>query len=183
MEEKKLTDEGLKKVFFVLKHGSDEGFIEYVKSGLVRENEYNRQKAEIERLTKRLDVCHEQLYHSCMDKGELQKQVDSFKEERENMQAVIFGLEEEKMRLKQQVKEYQDKIEQGTLIDIKTISKLLNEWFECPCNFTLNEEDVASYMFEKYGDWCDKNCDKMLEDYSPCWEMYLKAKLKELQNG
>lgn len=77
--------------------------------------------------------------------------------------------------------ELENKIEKGTLIDIKTISGLLNEWFECPCNFTLNEEDVALYMFEKYGDWCDKNCDKMLEDYSPCWEMYLKAKLKELQ--
>ena len=70
---------------------------------------------------------------------------------------------------------------QITLVDISTIAKFLNEWFDCPCDFTLNEEDVGLYMFEKYGDWCEKNCGKMLEDSSPCWEKYLKAKLKELQ--
>ena len=75
---------------------------------------------------------------------------------------------------------YKNGYEQGCKDSIKKIAKLLNEWFECPCNFTLNEEDVALYMFEQYGDWCEKNCDT--ENYSKCWEQYLKVKLKELQN-
>lgn len=50
MEEKKLTDEELKKAFFILRHGSSEGLSEYVKAVLAIESEYNRQKAEIERL-------------------------------------------------------------------------------------------------------------------------------------
>lgn len=51
MEEKKLTDEELKKAFFILRHGSSEGLSEYIKAVLAIENEYNRQKTEIERLT------------------------------------------------------------------------------------------------------------------------------------
>lgn len=51
MEEKKLTDEELKQAFFILRHGSSEGLSEYIKAVLAIENEYNRQKTEIERLT------------------------------------------------------------------------------------------------------------------------------------
>lgn len=47
----KLTDEELKKAFFILRHGSEEGLSEYIKAVLAIENEYDRQKAEIERLT------------------------------------------------------------------------------------------------------------------------------------
>ena len=54
-EEKKLTEEELKQAFFILRHGSDEGLSEYIKSVLAIENEYNLQKAEIERLTEELD--------------------------------------------------------------------------------------------------------------------------------
>ena len=67
-EENKHTDEELEQAFFILRHGSSEGLSEYIKAVLAIESEYDRQKAEIERLT----------------------------EERENMQAVIFALEEEK---------------------------------------------------------------------------------------
>jgi hypothetical protein len=49
-EEKKLTEEELKQAFFILRHGSSEGLSEYIKAVLAIENEYNRQKAEIERL-------------------------------------------------------------------------------------------------------------------------------------
>ena len=88
MEEKKLTDEELKKAFFILKHGSAEGLSEYVKAVLAIENEYNRQKAEIERLKNREKIADEDLnnvsneWADCREKNaELQKQVDELKEE------------------------------------------------------------------------------------------------------
>ena len=122
MEEKKLTDDTennvgmmdkeLKKAFFILRHGSDEGLSEYVKAVLAIENEYNRQKAEIERLMKKLDITNEQLYHSCMDKGELQKQVDALTEERENMQAEIIATEESRLQaVKDTAKEILDELD------------------------------------------------------------------------
>ena len=55
MEEKKLTDEELKQAFFILRHGSSEGLSEYIKAVLAIESEYNRQKAEIERLTEKVE--------------------------------------------------------------------------------------------------------------------------------
>jgi hypothetical protein len=55
MEEKKLTDEELKQAFFILRHGSSEGLSEYIKAVLAIESEYDRQKAEIERLTDMLN--------------------------------------------------------------------------------------------------------------------------------
>lgn len=86
----------------------------------------------------------------------------------------------------EQVMIYEDikqKIEQQELVSLKSVAKLLNNWFDSPCVYGLNNEFVAEYMFEKYGDWCEENCNKMLEDSSPCWEMFLKAKLAELRGG
>jgi hypothetical protein len=51
-EEKKLADEELKQAVFILRHGSSEGLSEYIKAVLAIEREYDRQKAEIERLKK-----------------------------------------------------------------------------------------------------------------------------------
>ena len=99
MEEKKLTDEELKQAFFILRHGSSEGLSEYIKAVLAIENEYNRQKAEIERLTEEKTESAKTAIEVLEKNIELQKQVDELKEERENMQAVIFGLEEDKRKL------------------------------------------------------------------------------------
>jgi hypothetical protein len=92
MEEKKMTDEEIVKALEM--HVNSDGkysFEEWDRCKTVTQSdildlihrlqsENAEQKAEIERLTKRLDVCSEQLYHSCIDKGELQKQVDELKE-------------------------------------------------------------------------------------------------------
>lgn len=77
----------------------------------------------------------------------------------------------------------EDKIQQQELVSLKSVAKILNQWWDCPCNFRFDEQDVADYMYEKYDDWCEENCDKMMEDSTGCWEMLLKAKLKELQGG
>lgn len=74
------------------------------------------------------------------------------------------------------------KIEQGELVSVKAVAKLLNNTFECPCGYIFKDEDVAEFMFKHYEGWCEENCAKNTEDNTPCWEMYLKAKLKEL-NG
>ena len=76
--------------------------------------------------------------------------------------------------------ELEDKIENGTLVEIGEVAKLFNRIWECPCDFVLDNEDVCDIIREKVEeDWCDKNCDT--EDFSKCWEVYLKPKLKELQ--
>lgn len=75
---------------------------------------------------------------------------------------------------------YKNGYEQGCKDSIKKFAKLLNEYLGCPCNFMFGDTDVSLYMYEQYGDWCDKNCGEMLEDNTLCWEMYLKAQLKEL---
>ena len=73
-------------------------------------------KAEIERLTEwkdklqdTKDELEQQLIDTgfkeyCEENAELRKQVDELKEERENMQAVIFGLEEEKRQWEERFK-------------------------------------------------------------------------------
>lgn len=83
----------------------------------------------------------------------------------------------------------EDRIEQGTLVDIKTVAKfvsrLLMEESPCPCDLALLGEAVDEYMLDQCEDWCwcEKNCDTRFKenDYMPCWEKYLTAKLKELQ--
>ena len=79
--------------------------------------------------------------------------------------------------------ELEDQIEQGELVSIKSVAKLLNNWFDSPCVYSLNNEFVAEYMFEKYGDWCEDNCGKETVDSPICWEMFLNAKLAELRGG
>jgi chromosome segregation ATPase len=79
-------------------------------------------KAEIERLTEwkdklqdTKDELEQQLIDTgfkeyCEENAELRKQVDELKEELENMQAVIFGLEEDKRLLQKQVDELKEKL-------------------------------------------------------------------------
>ena len=79
--------------------------------------------------------------------------------------------------------ELEDKIEQGELVSVKEVAKFLD--FMCndyPCNYIFDTLEVSEYMVEKYGDWCEENCSKHGQDCTPCWEMFLKAKLKEIQN-
>lgn len=78
--------------------------------------------------------------------------------------------------------ELEDKIENHTLIDIETVAKLMVAIMDdCLCNF----HDIAEYMYEHCGDWCDKSCDSVSAtgDYTPCWVKYLTAKLEELKRG
>lgn len=76
----------------------------------------------------------------------------------------------------------EDKLKNGTLIDIETVAKLMVEMFDdCPCNYN----DIDEYMCEHCGDWCDKSCVSVSAtgDYTPCWVKYLTAKLEELKRG
>ena len=76
-------------------------------------------------------------------------------------------------------RQYLDKAhKEKELVSLKSVATFLNEFLECPCKFTFNDKDVALYMGEHYEGWCEENCAKH-NDYTPCWEMYLKAKLKE----
>lgn len=77
--------------------------------------------------------------------------------------------------------ELEDKIERGELISVKTIAKLMERILDAPCNYELDGQDVVEYMCDNLGNWCEENCKN--RDYEMCWVMYLKAKLKELQNG
>ena len=61
-----------------------------------------RQKAEIERLTELQSRGSYRVAELGIENAEIQKQVDELTEERENMQAVIFALEEEKRELKKE---------------------------------------------------------------------------------
>lgn len=72
----------------------------------------------------------------------------------------------------------EDKIENGTLVEIKTIAKIMNNTFGCPCEYGL---DV--YAFSQYDDWCEKSCGGVCDadDYTACWETYLTTKLRELK--
>ena len=86
MEEKKLTDEEIKQAFFILRHGSSEGLSEYIKAVLAIEREYDRQKAEIERLTESYEMVVADNRQACekwriitVKNAELQKQVDELK--------------------------------------------------------------------------------------------------------
>jgi hypothetical protein len=72
----------------------------------------------------------------------------------------------------------EDKIENGTMVEIKTIAKILNNTFGCPCDYGL---DV--YAVSHYDDWCKKSCGGVCDadNYTACWETYLTTKLRELK--
>lgn len=74
--------------------------------------------------------------------------------------------------------DFEDKMEQGTLVEIKTIAKILNNTFGCPCDYGLDE-----YAVSQYNDWCEKSCGGVCDadDYTACWETYLTTKLRELK--
>jgi hypothetical protein len=109
MEEKKLTDDEIVKALEICSieveiHDLDDCkecpyFIKKIDcvTGKRSEKDFldliNRQKAEIERL--KIDLANEKNWGK-IQKKQLQKQVDELKEERENMQAEIIGLESQK---------------------------------------------------------------------------------------
>ena len=134
-EEKKLTDEELKQAFFILRHGSSEGLSEYIKAVLAIESEYDRQKAEIERLTREYEriAYNKQEYlewvdgflrtHTVMkDRGEDYKMFDrewmcnTFWAKIEGSLDYIIDLENQRRELQKQVDEL--KAENGQLVTI-----------------------------------------------------------------
>lgn len=77
--------------------------------------------------------------------------------------------------------ELEDKIEQGELVSIKAVATLLKRIFDdTPCDYVFADEDVAEFMCKHYESWCEENCPENTNNGTTCWEMYLKAKLKEL---
>ncbi len=78
--------------------------------------------------------------------------------------------------------ELEDKIEQQEMVSIKDVVKLFNKIWECPCDYIFDDEDVNEVICKNVGeDWCEKNCPTEWDDYTKCWEQYIKAKLKELK--
>jgi len=57
----------------------------------------------------------------------------------------------------------------------KYILDKLSEWFDSPCNYTLEGIDIAEFMFDNYGEWCDKFCPRENQDYSSCWRKVFRA--------
>ena len=83
--------------------------------------------------------------------------------------------------IKHRLCKLEDKIEDGTLVEIAEIAKFFNKLWECPGDYIFDDKDVCDLIRENTEeDWCEKSC--YTEDFSKCWEVYLRAKLKELQN-
>ena len=141
------------------------------------------QKAEIERLTEDYEerLCTAaNVYQVALDeKSELQKKVDELKEERENMQAVIFGLEEDKRQLLKRLDE--------EFVSLKAVKaaenspkamKMLVESVGCVQKDTAKEIFTGikeSFVFAFIGasedyekGYCDalKDYDKQLRDFA-----------------
>jgi hypothetical protein len=78
--------------------------------------------------------------------------------------------------------EYKKKTESGTLIDIQDIAKLFDRLWGPPCDYGFDSEEVIDVILENTDyNWCERNCNTV--EYDLCWEQYIKAKLKEVQNG
>ena len=78
--------------------------------------------------------------------------------------------------------ELENKIEQGTLVEISEVAKLFNKLWECPCDYIFDDQDVNELICKNVEeDWCEKNCPTEWYDYTKCWEQYIKVKLKELK--
>lgn len=77
--------------------------------------------------------------------------------------------------------ELEDKIEQGELISVKTIAKFIEMAFasEPPCYYGIDGDDCVDVIETNTKEWCETHCNT--DSYTECWEQYLKAKLKELQ--
>jgi hypothetical protein len=92
-------------------------------------------------------------------------------------------LQERNRELEQDLTEINQKIEQGTLISIEDVSKLMLKMWGNPCEYEICGENAID-VIHKYTDydWCERNCSNAM-DNGLCWEQYIKAKLKELQNG
>jgi len=73
----------------------------------------------------------------------------------------------------------ENKFEQGTLVDIQDIAKLFDKLFGSPCDYGMDGEEVIDVILANTdGNWCERNC--VPNEYTLCWEEYIKAKLKEL---
>lgn len=79
-----------------------------------------------------------------------------------------------------QLCELEDKIERNELLSIEDIAKLWDKMWGAPCEYEICGENAIDVILENTGyNWCERNCGTV--DSALCWEEYLKAKLKELQ--
>lgn len=58
------------------------------------------------------------------------------------------------------------------------ICNWLGKYFDLPCSYTIDGQDVPDYMAEKCSDWCELNCG--VASAGECWKQYFKM-LKEDQ--
>lgn len=56
------------------------------------------------------------------------------------------------------------------------ICEWLGLYFDLPCSYTVEGQDIPEYMTERCPDWCDKSCG--IVPASECWKKYFKM-LKE----
>ena len=95
---------------------------------------------------------------------------------------LVPELTQQLLSLGSELAEYRDKIAQGTLVDIEDVAKLFNKIYGAPCDYGFDNEDVIEVILDNTdGNWCERNCNP--NEYTLCWEEYIKAKLREVQNG
>lgn len=64
------------------------------------------------------------------------------------------------------------------MADLDFIYEWLERQFEEPCNYTFDGRDVAYFMHENCGSWCENNCGQVKA--KECWKSYFK-KLMEIE--
>ena len=57
------------------------------------------------------------------------------------------------------------------------VFRKLGEWFDPPCSYTIDGEDVSGTML-RHG-YCGNDCG---DDYGKCWKSYFDIKIKEDTN-
>ena len=68
------------------------------------------------------------------------------------------------------------KIIDKTSLTADEILDFLSNVMDSPCNYGLDGVDVADFMFDKYGDWCEKNCNN--NNYKECWKKFIMARMR-----
>lgn len=95
---------------------------------------------------------------------------------------LVPELTQQLLSLGMELTEYRTQVEQRTLIDIEDVAKVFDKIHGAPCDYGMDGEEVIDVILGNtdYG-WCERNC--VPNEHTLCWEEYIKAKLKELQNG
>ena len=63
-----------------------------------------------------------------------------------------------------------------TSLTADEILDFLSNVMDSPCNYGLDGVDVADFMFDKYGNWCEEHCNN--NDYKECWRKFIMARMR-----